>query len=227
MAIRLAVFDLDGTLLRGSKTVMPTLAAQLWKAGFRRGSGAPRFAVAGLAGLVRKLRLISLEQYTEYGTRLILGWMKGLRPEELAPHLRQSAAQVLQSARQSTVGEIRARQAEGYRTVILSATIQPFLAEVARSLACEAVGTPVALDADGRITGDLAGPYCSGPSKLSTLKAWADQLPAPVDWGASAAYGDTLPDLSVLEAVGTPVVVAPHEALRQVAQARGWRMIEE
>lgn len=227
MATRLAVFDLDGTLLRGSKTVMPTLAAQLWKAGFRRSSGAPRFALAGLAGLVRKLRLISLEQYTEYGTRLILDWMKDLRPEELSHHFRQSAAHVLKSARQSTVSEIRVRQAEGYRTVILSATIQPFLAEVARSLGCEAVGTQVALDADGRITGDLASPYCSGPGKLSALKAWADQLPDPIDWGASAAYGDTLPDLSVLEAVGAPVVVAPDEALWQVAQARGWRMIEE
>jgi fatty acyl-CoA reductase len=226
LAIRLAIFDLDGTILMGSKTVMPALAAQLWKAGFRRTSGAPRFALAALAGLVRKLRLISSEQYTEYGTRLILGWMQNLRPQELAPIFRQTTELLLKGSRPAAVAEIRARQAEGYRTVILSATIQPFLEELARSLDCEAVGTTVALDDDGRITGALAGPYCSGAAKLSALRAWVDQLPDPVNWTASAAYGDTLPDLPFLEAVGVPVVVAPAEPLRQLAQARGWRMID-
>lgn len=226
MAIRLAVFDLDGTLLAGSKTVMPALAAHIWRTGFRRPQGLFRFGLAGLAGVGRKLRLLSREQYTEYGTRLILGWLAGLRPEEAAPFFRESTRRLLIAARPSTAGEIGARQHEGYRTVILSATIQPFLEEIARHLNCDAVGTPIALTADGRITGGLAGPYCSGSGKLTTLKRWAEGLEEPVDWEASIAYADTLPDLPVLEAVGTAVVVAPEPALHAIAIDRGWRLMD-
>ncbi|MFZ5825683.1 MAG: HAD family hydrolase [Bacillota bacterium] len=226
MAIRLAVFDLDGTLLAGSKTVMPVLAAHMWEAGFRRPQGVLRFGMAGLAGVGRKLRLLSREGYTEYGTRLILGWLAGLRPEEAAPFFRESARRLLASARTSTAGEIGLRQQEGYRTVILSATIQPFLEEIARHLNCAAVGTPIALTPDGRITGDLAGPYCSGPGKLTTLQRWAERLEQPVDWEGSVAYGDTMPDLPVLEAVGTAVAVAPEPALLSIATQRGWRLLD-
>ncbi len=227
MAIRLAIFDLDGTTLVGSKTVMPVLAAHLWKQGFRTGQGLLRFTLAGLAGASRKMRLISREQYTEYGTKLILGWMAGLQPADVAPHFHEAARQLLMGTRTSTVQEIQERQRAGYRTVILSATVDPFLTEIARPLGCDAVGTPIALRPDGSIAGGLGGPYCSGRGKLTTLQTWAATLPEPVDWAGSVAYGDTLPDLSVLEAVGTPVVVAPEPPLRKVAAARGWRIIEE
>lgn len=227
MRIRLAIFDLDGTLLAGSKTVMPRLAAHLWRAGFRRPAGIPRFAMAGLAGLGRKLRLITREQYTEYGTNLILSWMAQKRPAEMAPLFRATAQELLQTARASTLSEIRQRQQEGFRTVILSATIQPFLEEIAHQVNCEAVGTPVELTAQGLLTGRLAGPFCSGPVKLTSLRAWADGLGQPIDWASSYAYGDTLPDQDVLAAVGHPVAVAPEEALRAVATGRGWRIIAE
>lgn len=224
MSMRLAVFDLDGTLLAGSKTVMPALAADLWRARFRRSWGVPRFALAGLAGAARKLRFIAREQYTEYGTRLILSWMTGLRPAEMAPYFEATARRLLQGARPATLAEIQARQQEGYRTVILSATIQPFLEAIAAQVGCEAAGTPIALTADGRIAGELAGPFCSGPEKLAVLRRWVND--AEVDWQASVAYGDTLPDRFVLEAVGGPVAVAPDEPLRALAAQRGWRVIE-
>lgn len=226
MAIRLAVFDLDGTLLAGSKTVMPVLAAHLWQAGYRRTQGLLRFGLAGLAGAGRKLRLITREQFTEYGTRLILGWLAGEPLDEVAPFFRESTRRLLTAARPAIVEEIQLRQQEGYHTVILSATIQPFLKEIARHLNCEAVGTPIALTPDGRITGALAAPFCSGPAKLATLKRWAAGLEGPVDWAGSTAYGDTLPDLVVLEAVGTPVAVAPEPELRTAATDRGWRIID-
>lgn len=224
--IRLAVFDLDGTLLSGTKTVMPALAAALWKAGHRRGFGAWLFTLAGLAGVARKLRLISREYYTLIGTRLIVRWMARLSRSELEAVLTATAKRLLVTARPDVVAEVQARKAEGCRTVIVSAVVQPFLEHLAAPLGCEAVGSQVEIRPDGRLTGRLKGPYCSGAGKALALRAWADRLGEQVDWARSCAYADTLPDLPVLEAVGTAVAVAPELRLRQTAEQRGWRVME-
>lgn len=226
LPIRLAVFDLDGTLLTGTKVVMPALADALWEAGLRRGLGARLFALAGLAGLARKARLVSREAYTHYGTKLIVRWMAAVEPAQLESVLTETARKLLLSARTEVVAEMESRKHEGCRAVVVSAVAQPLLEQIARRLGCDAVGTRLEKGPDGRLTGRIEGPYCSGPGKVEALKAWAATLPEPVDWSGSCAYADTLPDLSVLEAVGTAIAVAPEPPLRQVALTRGWRVME-
>lgn len=225
MADRLAIFDLDGTLLVGSKNVMPDLAALLWRSGYRRGRGLMLLVLAGALGIIRKLRLISTETYTHAGTRLLVRWMAGDRLDALTPFFAQTRGR--QKIRATTLAELRRRQEEGCICVVVSAVIQPLLEHFAAQWDCNAVGTPVELTADGRLTGRLAGPFCSGPGKVRAVQRWADSLAGPVDWESSHAYGDTLPDLPILQLVGHPTAVAPAPPLRAEADRRGWRVLSE
>ncbi|HEY8345898.1 MAG TPA: haloacid dehalogenase-like hydrolase [Symbiobacteriaceae bacterium] len=225
MGIRLAVFDLDGTLLTGSKTVMPTLARQLWRTGQHRLWGTWVFVAAASLKLLRRLGLVDNHRYTLLGTRMVVRWMAKLDPALLEEVLDQTACQLLRSARPQMLEELRQRQTEGYRTVILSAVVQPLLERIAGALGCEAVGTPLEQTPDGRLTGRM-GPFCSGTGKREALFAWAARLGEPVDWAHSLAYADTLPDVAVLETVGEAVAVAPEPRLRRWAAERGWRVIE-
>lgn len=226
MSVRLAVFDLDGTLLAGSKTVMPVLAMSLWRAGHRRLLGAGLLTAAAGMTLLRRLRLLGREAYTLMGTRMVVRWMAAVEPEALEAVLDATACRLLAEARPRMLEELHRRQAEGYRTVIVSAVVQPLLERIAEPLRCDAVGTPLERRSDGRLTGRLDGLYCSGQGKRTALHAWAARLSGPVDWAQSHAYADTLPDLAVLEAVGHAVAVAPEPQLRQRALERGWQVIE-
>jgi phosphoserine phosphatase len=46
------------------------------------------------------------------------------------------------------------------------------------------------------------------------------------DLEASTAYSDSHTDLAFLEAVGHPTAVNPDRALRRIAGARGWPVLE-
>lgn len=225
MAIRVAVFDLDGTLLTGTKTVVPTFAKEIFKTGQRQGLGAWLFAQAFTAALARKLRLISRERLTLFGTQLTVRYMAAVEPAALEAAMEATVRRLLPGARPEVVAEVSARRAEGCRPVIVSAVIQPLLDRLAVRLGCEAIGTRLEVAPDGRYTGRLQGPYCSGPGKTLRLHEWAAVLPEPVDWAHSYAYADTLPDLPVLEAVGHAVAVAPEAPLRRLAEVRGWRVM--
>ena len=225
MATKLAVFDLDGTILTGTKTVMPSLAINLWKTGQKRVLGARLFATVGLVVVARKLRLISQERYTLYGTMLAVTYMAAVEPAVLKAVIEETTRKLLLGARPEVVAEIEARRQEGCRCVIVSAVVQPLLERIASRLGCAAVGTRLEVGANGRLTGRLDGLYCSGKGKAVALKAWADRLGEPVDWVGSYAYADTLPDLAVLETVGHAVAVAPEPALRRLAEQRGWQVM--
>ena len=47
-----------------------------------------------------------------------------------------------------------------------------------------------------------------------------------IDLAASFAYGDSRADLPMLRCVGTPVVVNPGKALRQIATESSWKICE-
>lgn len=75
---------------------------------------------------------------------------------------------------------------------------------------------------DGVFTGRPDGPLCYGPGKLVHARAFCAERGE--DLAAATFYTDSASDLAVLEAVGTPVVIAPDPQLRRVATRRGWRI---
>ncbi|OUS75947.1 hypothetical protein B1748_14115 [Paenibacillus sp. MY03] len=223
MSKQIAAFDLDGTLLEGNKSVMPDLAKELWKGGYRRIRGVLVFGLAGGAGVLRKLRLISSERFTLFGTTLIVRWMAGDKLTTLEPYFHRTVER--QQVRQAVANLLRSHQAEEREVLLVSAVVQPLLERFAERLGGQALGTELEMTSDGRLTGRIVGIFCSGSGKVKRLQDWEEQTNRPVDWQNSFAYGDTLPDRFMLESVGYPVAVSPTPDFRAEAKRHGWKIL--
>jgi len=83
---------------------------------------------------------------------------------------------------------------QGAYRVIVTASPQTTVAPFARRLAADALlGTPLAFDADDRVSGTLAGPNCRGEEKVRRLRAAFGE-----GIRLAAAYGDTTGDTEML-----------------------------
>ena len=87
----------------------------------------------------------------------------------------------------------------------------------------ETAGPTLELDASGRFTGRLAGPYTLGPQKVVCMRQMTERLGVKPE--NTAAYGDSAADIPLLSSVGHPFVVAPSEELRAEALKRGWPIL--
>ena len=72
----------------------------------------------------------------------------------------------------------------------------------------------------GLFTGIAVLPLCFGAGKVLHAQVIAEKLNIALK--ECAFYTDSVSDLPMLEAVGTPVVVDPDPRLRRIARRRGW-----
>ncbi len=94
---------------------------------------------------------------------------------------------------------------------------------------CERLGIPHWLASrlevrNGVFTGEFVAPLCYGAWKIDHAKAWA--APRGIDLARSWFYTDSITDLPMCEAVGTPVLVNPDRKLRRVGKKRGWSILD-
>jgi HAD superfamily hydrolase (TIGR01490 family) len=79
---------------------------------------------------------------------------------------------------------------------------------------------------DGRFTGAVAGIPCFREGKLARLEEWlAGEGRRLADFSESSFYSDSHNDLPLLERVSRPVAVDPDEPLAREAARRGWERI--
>jgi HAD superfamily phosphoserine phosphatase-like hydrolase len=129
--------------------------------------------------------------------------------------------ELLPKARRQVLAELEAMQGKGARVILASGTYQPILEAFAAQYGFDAIGTPLEIS-DDKLTGRLAGEINVGTHKRSRLQ---DALQGAV---LTKAYGDTLPDVPMLEAAQEAVIVAGNDArLERVALERGWRVLRD
>jgi HAD superfamily hydrolase (TIGR01490 family) len=79
---------------------------------------------------------------------------------------------------------------------------------------------------DGRFTGRVAGTPCFRDGKVRRLEEWlAAQRRRLADFRESTFYSDSHNDLALLERVSRPVAVDPDPELAREAERRGWERI--
>lgn len=190
-------FDFDGTLtVRDS--FMAFLAFRAGPIGYA--AALFRLAPAAAAYLFHRDR----QKLKQAATRVFL---KGLSAEALDESAERFASQwVSRLLRPDAAQTWLEWKTRGAVMVIVTASPEPTVAPFARRLGADVlIGTQLAMDADGRVTGEFATPNCRRAEKVRRLKAWfGDELTL------AAAYGDTSGD---------------HEMLA-MAQTQGYRVFK-
>ena len=219
--MKLALFDLDHTLLAGDSDV-------LWcdflqdRGVLDRAVFAPRNAAMEAA---YRAGSVSAFDFCAF----YVGTLAGRRPADWQPlrldFLRQVVAPRIPAAARALVQHHR----EAGDLLLLTTATNRFITELtAAELGfVHLLATECEVAADGRFTGRLQGAPNMREGKLVRLHAWlAARGESLAGFAASTAYSDSINDLPLLRAVTQPVVVNPDEKLAAEAHARGWPRLD-
>lgn len=115
---------------------------------------------------------------------------------------------------------IAAHRHAGRRIVLVTGSIDFIMQPLAEALGVDDVIAPALVEANDRFTGELDGPPVGQEEKARRMRSYAAKH--GIDLASSFAYGDSIADAPMLEAVGHGQVVNPSKALAMLAVARGW-----
>lgn len=151
----------------------------------------------------------------------LLDALAGTRENELDALGPEIVGPVVVGVHAGAYSRLRAHAADGIDTYLLSAVPQPIVERVAAALDMTgALGTELEVGPDGRFTGRLAGPYCSGDGRIEAVQKLAAR--EDYDLADCWAYASSADDLPLLGSVGHPVAVNPDRSLAVDAEAAGW-----
>ncbi len=114
-------------------------------------------------------------------------------------------------------------RAAGFQTVLVTGSLDFALGPIVRHFGFDHVISNRLVFRDGVATGDLEPPLVAEDQKVAAMGSLAREY--NVDTALSKAYSDSMSDLPMLEAVGLPSVVHPGRRLRQIAEQRGWPVL--
>ena len=192
MEKRIAVFDFDGTLIRGDSVV-----ALLF---FGRKEGklsAWELVKTGWYGLLYHLRLV--DALTAKG--LSHAFLARMDDGERHAFLRAFAGTLTARVYARGLAQIKKHQAQGEQVILCSASCQCYMRYVAETLGVDAL-----LCTPSHADGTVLGPNCRGEEKVRQLQDWLEQQGGALDC-IVAAYGDTPGDAPILRASQHPVLV--------------------
>jgi HAD superfamily hydrolase (TIGR01490 family) len=156
-----------------------------------------------------------------------------LRP--LASHTRQDldrwhgefmAARILPMIAPGARELVREHRDAGDLCAIITATNSFVTGPIAREFGVPHLIATEPETKAGRFTGRVAGVPCFRDGKVKRLEQWlAGQGRRLADYAESAFYSDSHNDLALLERVTRPVAVDPDERLAAEARRRGWAVL--
>ncbi|MEE1921672.1 HAD family hydrolase [Pseudomonas sp. 148P] len=111
----------------------------------------------------------------------------------------------------------------GDKLVIITATNRFITGPIAKRLEVETLLATECELVDGRYTGRSIDVPCFREGKVTRLKRWLEENGLNLE--GSYFYSDSMNDLPLLEQVDNPVAVDPDPNLRAEAEKRGWPVI--
>ena len=218
-APRLALFDLDGTLLDGDTD-------ELWCAFLIDEGVLDRDDFeARNRGVVERYRAgtIGAAEFCAFYASTLAG-----RPRAawLALRGRFVATRILPRIGDAARALVAGHRVAGDRVLLTTATNRFLTEPIAADLGiadCDLIATELE-EVDGRFTGANAGVLNMREGKLERLASWLSIRNLPASAVAEATfYSDSANDLPLLRAVRRAIVVDPDPRLREEATQRGWQ----
>jgi HAD superfamily hydrolase (TIGR01490 family) len=213
-----AFFDLDKTLMAGSSGVFFARAA--YETGMISRGRLVRDVYENLRFRLRG----STDDRADDVRRRVGEMIAGVRVRDLARLTPRVLSGVLPRLYPQMLERAYAHQDAGLPIYILTAASQEMADLLAQVLAFDGGLGSRSEIVDGRYTGRPAGPFNYREGKVLSMREVAER--DSIDLEASYAYSDSESDLPMLRAVRHAVVVNPDAALRRIALAEGWEVVE-
>jgi HAD superfamily hydrolase (TIGR01490 family) len=217
--MRLALFDLDNTLLAGDsdyewgqflvdRGVLERDAYEAQNRAFYEQYKAGTLDIHEFLGF-------ALRPLAEHTPQELDRWHGEFMQSRIRPMIRPAARAL-----------VRRHLQDGDLCAIITATNSFVTRPIAREFGIEHLIATEPEMREGRYTGGVAGTPCFRSGKLVRLDQWLAGLGRRLDQFAdSICYSDSHNDLALLERVQRPVAVDPDERLADEARRRGWETI--
>jgi HAD superfamily hydrolase (TIGR01490 family) len=218
MAQRLALFDLDNTLLEGDSD-------HAWG----------EFLID--RGLVdeKKHRTrndqfykdyldekLDMHAYIAFSLDPILTYTIDQRSALLTDFMKQCIENMILKKAQALVN---AHKSQGDLCVIITATNNVITMPIARAFKINnLIATEAELDKNF-LTGKIVGVPCYQQGKIEKLNQWLTSQPNNLSLDDSIFYSDSINDLPLLDAVNEAVAVDPDHKLLQLSRERDWEIL--
>lgn len=136
--------------------------------------------------------------------------------EVIRPNLQPQALELVQRHRDA-----------GEQVVIITATNEFVTRPIAQAFGVtELIAIELERDPDGWYSGEIRGIPSFREGKVARLQQWLAARGLDWDDCDMTFYSDSTNDLPLLERAHHPVATNPGSALREIAQQRGWRILD-
>jgi HAD superfamily hydrolase (TIGR01490 family) len=215
--MKLALFDLDNTLLSGDSDFewaqflieQGVLDREVYEA--RNQEFYDQYK-AGTLDIYEFLDF-QLKPLSRHPREILDGWHREFMQRRVLPMVRDSARELVERHR----GDLRA---------VITATNSFVTAPIAREFGIEHLIATEPEQCDGEFTGQVTDVPCFREGKVERLERWLEVQGRSLEsFQQSWFYSDSHNDLPLLARVTHPVAVDPDETLRAHAQAQGWPVI--
>ncbi|MBN8412178.1 MULTISPECIES: HAD family hydrolase [Halomonas] len=155
---------------------------------------------------------VALKPLADNSMEQLAAWHQQFMVSKIEPNILPLAEELI--ARHRTRGDT---------LLIITATNRFITAPIAERLGIDELIAVEPEIQDGRYTGRVSGTPSFQQGKVTRLQQWLDTRDDTLD--GAWFYSDSHNDLPLLEMIDHPVAVDPDPALREVAEARGWKII--
>jgi HAD superfamily hydrolase (TIGR01490 family) len=216
--LKLALFDLDNTLLAGDSDFewaqflieKGVLDRELYEA--RNQHFYDQYRAGTLD--IHEFLDFQLKPLARHARKQLEGWHGDFMQRKILPMITRKARDLVDSH----AGDARA---------VVTATNSFVTRPIAREFGIEnLVATDPEEKPDGEFTGGIQGVPAFREGKVTRVEAWLAEL--GLDWSSFEEtwfYSDSLNDLPLLAKTTHPVAVDPDETLKEHALERGWMVI--
>jgi HAD superfamily hydrolase (TIGR01490 family) len=218
--MKLALFDLDNTLLPiDSDYAWGEFSQQIgWTDPVSFKARNDQFYADYQAGS------LDIHDYVRFATDAVR--QRGAVEAEKA-HLQFMREIILPAVKPAAIDLVRQHQAAGDHVMIVTATNEFVTRPIANAFGVtDLIAVELARDAQGWITGEIAGTPSFKEGKVTRVAQWL--AARGLDWPDVhiTFYSDSVNDLPLLEMAQSPIATNPDARLRQLATDRGWRTLQ-
>jgi HAD superfamily hydrolase (TIGR01490 family) len=213
-----AFFDLDKTVIARSSTL--AFSRPFYAGGLINRRTVLRSAYAQFVYLLGGADHDMMEKMREYLSAMCTGWDVQTVREIVADTLHHIVEPMIYH---EAVELIEQHHAAGRDVVIVSSSGAEVVEPIGEMLGADKVIATRMVVADGKYTGEISV-YAYGPHKATAIVELA--AAEGYDLKASYGYSDSITDEPMLAAVGHPFAVNPDKALRRLAIARDWPVLD-